>query len=186
MNFTLEIHPKLRNFFRPRAQPPPFPEFKPKYTSSLPCRTLSDILTPPRLDIHIQAQESAASLGPRFYSEIVDNFMEKNTLWTESILAVGYEQTMEDPGRIHGLNILSDLFELLNGRLNLFRRIYIDVPEDSMEKIPSGNSLGLEESESLIKLDNASNLRVFRWSGNFDLLKDKFQIPFSRLTSLSL
>ena len=58
-----------------------------------------------------------------------------------------------------------------------------------MEKFSTGNLLGLEESsrlDSTIKLDNAFNLHTCRWLGNFDLLKDKFQIPFSRLTSLSL
>ena len=188
MNLTLEIHPKLRQFFRPRPEPPSCPKFKPKNVFDIPCQTLTEILTPSRLDIHIQAKESAASLEPRFYSDVVDNFLQ-NTLWTDRILAVGYEQTMEDPVGKHGLDILSDLFELLNGRLDLFKRIYIDVPEAGMQTVFAGNLLGLEEPswlESPIKLDNAFNLRTFRWSGNFDLLNDKFQIPFSRLTSLSL
>lgn len=191
MTFTLETHPKLRKFFKPRPEPPPRPTFKLKSlpnVPSFPCRTLREILMPPRLDIHIQARECAESLGPRFYSDIVDDFMQ-NAPWTENILAVGYEQTLEDPVGKHGLDILSDLFELLNGRLDAFGKIYIDVPEASMETISSGNILGLEESSWLewpIKLDNALNLRTFRWSGNFDLLKNKFQVSFSRLTSLSL
>ena len=186
MNFALEAH--LRRFFRPRPQPPQRPQFIPKLTPDVPVRTLSQLLTPPRLDIHIQAKDSAASLGPGFYSDVVDNFM-KDTLFTENILSVGYEITIEDQVGQHGLDILSDLFGLLNSRLHVFRRIYINVPEGKMKKICSGNLLGLAEvpwRDSTIKLDNAANLREFRWSGNLDLLKDKFQIPFSRLTSLSL
>ncbi|KAF8799155.1 hypothetical protein BYT27DRAFT_7264173 [Phlegmacium glaucopus] len=190
MNFTLGIHPKLRKIFKPNPLPSTRSTFKHKIKTDVPYAGIfNELLTPPRLDVHIQAQEPAAYLGPRFYSDIVEDFV-KTTFRTESILSVGYERTMDDPVGKHGLDILSDLFGLLNGRLDLFKRIYIDVPEADVEQFSSGNALGLIEETpwlaSIIKLDNASHLREFRWSGNFNLLKDKFQIPFNRLTSLSL
>ena len=113
----------------------------------------------------------------------------KNMLWTESILSIDYKRAEVHPAGKHGLDILSDLFRLLNGRLDIFRRIYIKVPKAGLKKISPGNQLGLTESpqrDSTIKFDNALHLCEFRWSGNFDLLKDKFQIPFTRSTSLSL
>lgn len=123
MNFTLEIHSWLWKFFRPKLRPPHHRKFKKvPDVPHVPYRTLCELLTPPRLDIHIQAKQSTASLGPRFYSDTVDDFV-KQTLWTQGILAVGYETTVEDPVGKHGLDILTDLFELLNGRLDLFTGI---------------------------------------------------------------
>jgi len=97
----------------------------------------------------------------------------------------------------HDLDSLSDLFELLNDRLDLFKRIYISiVPERGMEKNFFWKRFGgyqrrppPPQLESMIKLDNAFHLSAnFNGSGkSFDLLKDTFQVPFSRLlTSLSL
>lgn len=158
-------------------------------------RTLSELLTPSEVGHPYPSQRSCclawASMLQRCGGGIFFFF------WRLSVgrrisSALAMRRLWRTRWGKHDLDSLSDLFELLNDRLDLFKRIYISiVPERGMEKF-SFWGLSIIRGAPQARVDDQighrfSSPRISMVLENLDLLKDTFQVPFSRLlTSLGL